>query len=444
MKYIPLLFLLLISRSGICQVPEYSVTIYDSAQTTGYYFLTDGTNLLILGRYGDAIYYKPVRAGFNFTLQKNGLMSYVDLKQCYVMDSSFTIRDTMVCQNGFKNDTRDAQLLPGGHALVLGDEWALMSSEGLPQVQKKTNRVELRVRCSVFQELDAQKKVLFEWHAKDHLSMKEVDDFYLDSNRVISLPQISSIEKDPEGNYLLACKWTNEVIKVSGINGSVLWRLGGRANQFQFIDCPVPFYGPRDARRLSNGNITFFEGGENYQSHGARAMEFELDEQNKTATLVWSYTYDSTITSNGRGNVQRLANGNTVIGYCYNSKGNLGFVVVNPEGEKIMEVHGLRSFRSFNYPSLPWQLQRPVISCYDSEGKKYLRTKKSYGSYLWSDGSNTAVRKVTEPGTYSVFVADSKGGYLRSENFYVPDIRKPCGSPPSDIVVPQKTKQEAK
>src|SRR5205823_214095 len=100
------------------------------------------------------------------------------------------------------------------------------------------------------------------------------------------------------------------------------------------------------------------DGGEHFIGHGARAMEFLLDEKNKIATLQWSYIYDSLMTCDGRGNVQRLENGNTLVDYCYPSKGSITFVVVSPKGKKIMEVNNLRSFRSFNYSSLPFQLRR--------------------------------------------------------------------------------------
>lgn len=208
-----------------------------------------------------------------------------------------------------------------------------------------------------------------------------------------------------------------------------MWRHGGKRNEFKFVNCPLPFYGQHDIRRIKNGNITLFDNGRNAVSYGARALEFELDEVNKIATLKWSYTYDSTMSSGGHGNVQRLEDGNTLINFG-GVNNDIVFFVVDALGNKLFQLSSpdhLDSYRSFYYPSLPWKINRPEIICFDSLGVTYLKTKQSYASYQWSDSSTKAVIPVKKGvSSYSVFVPYGEGGFISSEKFVVNESSIPC------------------
>jgi hypothetical protein len=47
----------------------------------------------------------------------------------------------------------------------------------------------------------------------------------------------------------------------------------------------------------------------------SRAVEYELNTTAKTATMVWQYRASPSIFNDFTGSVQRLANGNTVVGF---------------------------------------------------------------------------------------------------------------------------------
>ena len=72
-----------------------------------------------------------------------------------------------------------------------------------------------------------------------------------------------------------------------------------------------------DGRVLPNGDVTIFDDGSDprveYQS---RAVRIALDLKAHTARLVSAYTHpDSPLLAASQGNMQTLANGNTVVGY---------------------------------------------------------------------------------------------------------------------------------
>src|SRR5205823_2006818 len=137
----------------------------------------------------------------------------------------------------------------------------------------------------------------------------EVDPFFVTNLfGIVDLQHVNGVETDVDGNILLLSRNFNEITKIDRKDGSVIWRLGGNLNQFKFVNWPVPFYGAHDLRRLKNGHFTLFDNGRHMESHGARALEFELDQVKKIATLKWSYTYDPSMFSKAHGNVQRLEN----------------------------------------------------------------------------------------------------------------------------------------
>jgi hypothetical protein len=43
----------------------------------------------------------------------------------------------------------------------------------------------------------------------------------------------NSIDKDQEGNYLISMRYTSTIYKISGKDGSIIWRLGGKLSDFK-------------------------------------------------------------------------------------------------------------------------------------------------------------------------------------------------------------------
>ena len=437
-KSIFLLLILLFSGKLFSQqLPSLKATVTDSS-LTGYYFISSGflrdtTLLMVLDRYCDIAYYKAVpyaRGGFNFDLLLDGIMNYASVKRHYFMDTTFKLIDSLECRKLYKTDTHDMKMLSNGHYLLLGaDTLKITVKKGMHagiMIDRDTFAI---VTMAVIQELDEKRKVVFEWHAKKHFSIEDVDPFFVSiESGIMDLQHVNSLEMDADSNFLLVSRNYNEVTKISRKNGSVIWRLGGKRNDFQFVNCPVPFYGPHDAQRIANGHITLLDNGRSQAPHGVRALEFELDEINKVATLKWSYTYDPALYSQAHGNVQRLDNYKTLVN-CGKVNDDLVFVVVDSAGRKLIELTSpdhLDSYRAYYYPSLPWTVNRPAITCFDSSGVSYLTTKETYAKYLWSDSSTIRTISVKKAGVYQVFVPYGNGGFVGSEKVVVTDVANVC------------------
>lgn len=421
--------------------PPYNINICDSA-SAGYYFLCalrigppNGIfpTQMILDSLGRTVYYKEfIGGGGDFKVQPNGQITYEHNGQYFIMDSTFTIVDSVSCGNGISTDGHDLQILPNGHFLLLGYENVNMNlssyllfgpNHTLPGSANAT------VKCGVVQEQDANHNVVFEWHAKDHYAFSDVDTSRLNSPSNVDWTHMNAVELDDDGNILVSVRHFNEITKINRSDSSIIWRLGGNANQFSFTNDSNEFKGQHDIRRIANGDLTIFDNGAGNPLHPATGKEYQLDENLMTATLVWSYVENPNAFSQAIGNHQRLPNGNSLINFGSDPAVYQVFDVVDAAGNKIFEIQfadTLRSYRAFNYPSLPLQLPRPQITCTTIASQVYLDAGSGYASYLWSTGATTQMIPVTTADTFSVWVSIGAGGFIRSDYFVVTNPGNPC------------------
>ena len=109
----------------------------------------------------------------------------------------------------------------------------------------------------------------------------------------------------------------NECTKINRQTGEIIWRLGGKNNQFVFINEELTFSFQHYFQSVPEkpNHYTLFDNG-NLRGDSSRVVEYELDIDNMTATKVWEYMPNSRY-SPSKGNAQRLTNGNTLIDWTY-------------------------------------------------------------------------------------------------------------------------------
>ncbi len=186
------------------------------------------------------------------------------------------------------------------------------------------------------QEFDLNKNLIFDWNASDHLNILDYQSTLFIGNSVpgqISWMHGNSIDVDYDDNLILSNRKSSEIIKINRNNGEVIWIMGGPLNEFQIINDSLNGTGKQhDVTRLDNGNILVFDNGENNTHPASRVVEYEIDENNKVASLVWEFFNPYGYISRAMGSAQRLPNGNTLI--------NWGTVLVEGTnvGANIMEV----------------------------------------------------------------------------------------------------------
>jgi hypothetical protein len=132
---------------------------------------------------------------------------------------------------------------------------------------------------------------------------------------------INSVDKSSHGDYLISARHTSGIYKVSGNDGSVIWRLGGTNSTFHMTN--FNFSSQHDARFHEENNthtvISLFDNGSNnYRNTSltSSGMIVALDHQTNRATLLKRYEAPAPgLRSTSQGNTQLLSNGNVFIGW---------------------------------------------------------------------------------------------------------------------------------
>lgn len=128
----------------------------------------------------------------------------------------------------------------------------------------------------------------------------------------------NAIALDPDGNYIVSWRNLGQITKIDAQTGEVLWRLGGADNEFTFVDDPLGgFSAQHYPHILANGHLLLYDNGTRHRPQETRVVEYALDPHARTATLVWEFRHVPPIYTAYVGSVQRLANGNTAIGYGF-------------------------------------------------------------------------------------------------------------------------------
>ena len=278
----------------------------------------------------------------------------------YVLNSHYKIIDSFQCGNGYHADGHDFKLLPNGHVLLVAydprDSVDMRVVTGDPNASSHAT-----VFGAIIQELDTNKKVIFQWRSWDYFNDTDATHLRLNNPNETSFDyaHINSVAMDTDGMIIASFRHMDEVTKINPKNGHIIWRWGGKHNYFTFIGDTLQFSHQHDVQRIPNGNITMWDNGNYHKSvwgdgssHDtafSRAIEYELDESGPlTARAVWEFR--DLPFSSAAGNVQRLANGNTFIGFGFLNAPNA--MEVTPNGEKVFQLSlalGTFNYRSFRF-----------------------------------------------------------------------------------------------
>ena len=299
-------------------------------------------------------------SAYDFKIQPNGTISFYTPtalgRGFYYMDGFITVLDSnyQVVKTfrvpGADTDSHDSLMLPNGNVFMLSYQ------DVVTDMTRFGGSPSAIVTDIHIVEIDNSGTVIFDWKGLDHF---QIDETTSDVNLRAAPPEeidyvhANSIELAPDGNIILSCRHLDAVIKINYQTGDIIWRLGGKKSDFVFLNDSLG--GPSHqhcARMLANGNLLMFDNGNLHNPPVSRAVEYQLDEASspKTATLFWEFRNDPPIFSAATGSAQRLANGNTFIGWGVIS--SPAATEVAPDGTKVLEMAlppGMFSYRAFKF-----------------------------------------------------------------------------------------------
>ena len=335
--------------------PQIIIT-YSDNPSPGYLFLSNQTfdvfipntpYLLILNNNGTPFFSRQMSSRiFDFNKQPNGNLTYYDYGKLkfYELNPNYYIIDSFYCGNGYSTDLHELRVLPNHHALLMSYDRQIVNMS----LYISGGDTAAMVTGLIIQEIDANKNVVFQWRSWDHFQITDATHENL-LGHFIDYVHGNAIEIDTDGNIMISSRHMDEITKINRTTGDIIWRLGGKNNQFTFVNDPIRFSYQHAIRRIINGNITLFDNGNYHSPPFSRAVEYSLDEANRVATLVWQYRNYPDIYGFAMGYVQRLENNNTLISW---GSTNPTLTEVRYDGTKVFELTfsaDVYTYRAYKY-----------------------------------------------------------------------------------------------
>jgi hypothetical protein len=185
--------------------------------------------------------------------------------------------------------------------------------------------------------VDAGGSVLFRWSGWDNIGLDEWrgDDDVKTTRTSADFDHPNSLSLDPAGNYVVSWRNLDQVMALDPRTGDVLWRVGGARGGYTFVGDPDGgFTKQHSAKVLANGDLLVYDNGTDHSPRETRVVEYRLDHQAKTATMVWQYRHQPAIWTQYVGWTERLPNGNTWVAFALAGR----VVEVDSSGRTVWEA----------------------------------------------------------------------------------------------------------
>lgn len=314
----------------------------------GYYFISPSPYLEILDNQGTPVFYRNVGGSvYDFDLQPDGELTYfIYPVNCYGLDSSFNLVRSFNTSDGYGVDVHELRVLPNGSYYIFGKK---VDTLDMSRIVQGGNPNALIIDGALMG-YDSSGNLIFEWDALNHYNITDVDEGVDLTQPEIDFNHFNAVEFDKDGNFLISARNLDEITKVNQRTGDIIWRMGGRNNQFTFINDTLGFSRQHDIRRLSNGDISIFDNGDFHPDQLSSVVEYKLDEVNKTATLVNRIYYDNIYTMT-EGSVEELPAGNKIISWGQNWSPFL--TEIAPDNSVVLDLsyqNFTDTYRAFKYP----------------------------------------------------------------------------------------------
>jgi hypothetical protein len=268
-----------------------------------------------------------------------------------IADTAYETVAEVRAGNGFTSggDVHEFLLTPEGTAFIMlyqGVDWDMTPAGGSMYGS---------VLDGIVQEIEVETgRVLFEWHALDHIGVEES---YIaipgsDPERPSDYVHMNAITIAPDGDLILSMRHTAAIYKVNPATGEIVWRLHGKRSDFEMGE-GAGFNWQHDAHLHENGELSLFDNHEVNPPEGeevwSRGIVLDLDMETMTASLVREYIHPERILAQSQANMQALPNANVFIGWGSAPD----FSEFTHDGELIFNgrfPEGGNSYRAYRFP----------------------------------------------------------------------------------------------
>jgi hypothetical protein len=278
-----------------------------------------------------------------------------------LLDNHYHVVAHVPARHGYIADLHEFQVMPDGTA-YLGAYHAVQDPvTGLPTLEYVVQRVDI-----------ASGHVRFEWHSLDHVPTA---DTYKPRPASTSVRwdyfHGNAIEPIADGDLLVSARNTSTIYRISGRTGEVLWRMGGKRDDFGLVSRHPEwqFCYQHDVRVDGADRLSLFDnGGGSSQAcprHRARVEVFAYDTARMTVARVKVLSSRAASPSGDGfftrmvGSARRLANDNWMVSW-----GDTGHVTeFGPGGRPLFDL----TLSTITYRAVRWRwtgdpVSRPSIA----------------------------------------------------------------------------------
>jgi hypothetical protein len=253
----------------------------------GYVVFVAGTYGLVIDNSGRVVWYRsfPDGPGLNFIALASGHYAARpatpapdDVEPWIVMDPLGRVVRTVTCGLGLR---------PRVHELVAaadGSFWLLCDDTRTMDLTSTGGVANARVTGTAVHHVSADGSLLFAWTPFDHFDITDLDP--IERTRAnVNWTHANALDFDADGHVIVSFRNLGEITKIDRATGAIRWRMGGKRNQFTFLDTPLPAFSGQHSARLSAPNTLLLLDnlGDPLES---RAERYVMDEAAHTARLV--------------------------------------------------------------------------------------------------------------------------------------------------------------
>lgn len=292
-----------------------------------------------------------------------------------VMDNSYQEVNRIVLQSNKTLDRHEFRPQPDGKKALITTSWKT------DKVASELDQGQRSFLNTGFQEIDMSTgRPIFDWDPWSHgVLVNESCDLksMQKSSGDWDWAHFNSVDKNFGGDYLVSSRHTSTIYKISGVDGSVIWRLGGCAGISDFeMDDGVPFMWQHHARwRFENETHTVISLFDNASEDEDRNQDIEqgrscgkiimLDHVQHTARMLRRFDRPDGESSNDLGSLQTLDQ-DVLTSRVLVNWGLQGYISEYDDQDRlVLEAKFLsdrhRTYRAYKYPWVGHPLEPPVL-----------------------------------------------------------------------------------
>lgn len=324
----------------------------------------------------------------------------------------------------------------GHDSILLDDSMYLVAYEPNP---------ETGYTDAVIQQRDHDGNVLWEWNSGDHVD-PATETVYSPAEGTFpskdDYAHINSIQVMDDGDILASFRHFSAAFKIARVahdefdEGDIVWKFGGRFSDFTFSDGLGGPCAQHTVSQLDNGHLLMFDNGawkpgplciDPDDPTGApvdrtptRISEYSLDEDSGQAELVWNFE-DPQRYAIFAGSAERLANGNTLVGWASAIQTGTVVTEITPAKETAWELvdetpppgPGEPGNRPFTYraarTTIPDVID-PVVTLPVKEGHEYHRGQQVRPAFSCTDRGGSSLHSCVTTGITGDRLDTSRAG----------------------------------